>query len=121
MNTAFWLIQGFLALIFILTGAAKLVMPRERLAERMHWAAIWPRGRIKLLGLAEVAGAVGLVVPAATGIVPVLTPIAALCLAALMIGAVRTHLRLHEGFVPAAVVLLLCVAIAIGRFQGVSS
>src|SRR5208282_5389372 len=99
------------ALIVTITGTAKLVFSRERLTPKMHWAATWPRGRIKLLGFAEVAGASGLVLPTATGIAPVLTPVAALCLAVLMAGAVRTHRRLGEGVVPAVVVGLLCVAI----------
>ena len=116
MNTALWIAQGLVAFIVTITGTAKLVLSRERLTPKMHWAATWPRGRIKLLGLAEVAGAVGLVLPAATGIAPGLTPIAALCLAVLMAGAVRTHQRLGEGFVPAAVVGVLCLAIAVGRW-----
>lgn len=116
MNTALWIAQGFVALVVALTGTAKLLLPREQLAQKMHWAAAWPRGRIKLLGLAEVAGAVGLVVPMATGIAPVLTPIAALCLAALMAGAIPTHRRLGEGFLPALLVGVLCIGVAAGRF-----
>ena len=115
MNIALWVAQGFAALVFVLTGALKLVMPREKLAVKMHWAATWPPGRIKLLGLAEVAGAMGLVIPAALHIAPVLTPIAAVCLAVLMLGAVQTHRRLHESVVPALVLVLVCVAIAVGR------
>lgn len=116
MNAALWIAQGFVALVVTTTGAAKLVYAREQLARRMHWATTWPRGRIKLLGLAEVAGAAGLLLPTATGIAPVLTPVAALCLAVLMAGAVRTHRRLGEGFVPALIVGALCLAIAAGRF-----
>ena len=71
MNAALWTVQISLALVMMV----KLVLPRERLAPRVHWAATWPRWRIKLLGLAELAGAVGLVVPEATGIAPLLTPI----------------------------------------------
>jgi hypothetical protein len=73
--------------VFLLTGTTKLVLPREVLEKRMHWAPSWPRWRIKMLGLAEVAGALGLVVPAATGVAPILSPIAALCFAVLMLGA----------------------------------
>lgn len=115
MNTALWVGQGFVALIVALTGTAKLVLAREQLARRMHWAAEWPRGRIKLLGLAEVAGALGLVLPMATGIAPVLTPIAALCLAALMAGAIHTHRRLGESFLPALLVGAVCLGVAAGR------
>jgi hypothetical protein len=115
VNTLLWIAQGFVALVVTLAGTTKLAVPREILQTRMHWASSWPRARIKLLGLAEVAGAVGLVVPVATGIAPVLTPIAALCVAVLMVGAVRTHQRLGEGFVAAAIIGALCVAIAAGR------
>jgi uncharacterized membrane protein len=115
MNTALWIAQGFVALVVTLTGTVKLVSARERLARRVHWAAEWPRGSIKLLGLAEVAGGVGLVLPMATGIAPVLTPVAALCLAALMAGAISTHRRLGEGFLPALLVGAACLAIAAGR------
>ncbi len=115
LNASLWIAQGLVAAVIALTGAAKLALPRKRLADRMHWAAAWPRWRIKLLGAAEVAGAVGLVAPRATGIAPALTPIAALCVAALMAGAARTHRRLGEGFLPAVVVGALCLGIAAGR------
>ena len=75
-NMLLWIGQGLLAVGFTLTGGLKLIARRERLVAHMRWATTWPRWRIKLLGLAEVAGAVGLVVPWATGIAPVLTPIA---------------------------------------------
>jgi hypothetical protein len=119
MNIALWVGQGLLALLFTATGTAKVALPRERLVERMHmhWAATWPRARVKALGLAEIAGAIGLVIPLATGIAPVLTPIAALCLALLMVGAIRAHKQLGEGFVPAVVAMLLCLAVAAGRFH----
>jgi len=117
LNVALWVVQGLLAGVFLLTGTAKLVLPREVLEKRMHWAAAWPRWRIKLLGLAEVAGAVGLVVPAATGVAPVLTPIAALCLAVLMVGAVRTHRSFGESVVPALVIGALCLVVAAARLQ----
>lgn len=117
MNIALWIAQGFVALVVALTGTLKVVATREQLSEKMHWAASWPRERIKLLGLAEVAGALGLVLPTATGIALILTPIAAICVAVLMGGAVRTHQRLGESFVPALVIGVLCLVIAVGRFH----
>ena len=113
LNVALWVVQGLLAGVFMLTGTTKLVLPREVLEKRMHWAATWPRWRIRLLGLAEVAGAVGLVVPAATGVAPVLTPLAALCLAVLMVGAAGTHRRV----VPAVVIGALCLVVGAARLQ----
>jgi uncharacterized membrane protein len=121
-NTALWVAQGLVAALMGLTGAVKLFVSREKLAQKMHWAATWPRERIRLLGLAEILGAVGLVAPQATGIAPLLTPLAAFCLAVLMAGAIRTHRRLGEGFAPAAVVAALCLGIAAGRlFVGVQT
>lgn len=117
-NTALWLVQGLLALAFTATGGAKLTLAREQLATRMHWAASWPRGRIKALGLAELAGAAGLLVPGLTGLPGWLTPLAAACLAVLMGGAIQTHRRLGEGFAPAGVVGALCLLVSLGRLPG---
>jgi len=115
LNGVLSITQGLLAGVFTLAGGAKLLVPREVLQKRMHWAVRWPRCRIKLLGLAEVLGAVGLILPAATGIAPALTPIAALCLAVLMAGAVGTHRRLNERFLPAVIVGALCLLVAVGH------
>jgi uncharacterized membrane protein YphA (DoxX/SURF4 family) len=111
-NIVLLVAEGVAALVFLVTGATKVVTPKEKLTGKMHWTATWPPGRIKLLGLAEMAGALGLVLPGALHMAPVLTPIAAVCLAVLMLGAVQTHRRLHESFVPALVLALVCLAIA---------
>ena len=115
MNVALWIAQGFAALVFVLTGGRKAIAPKHTLTRTMHWAAMWPARRIKLLGLAEVAGALGLILPGILHVAPALTSVAALCLAALMVGAVQTHRRLHESVVPPAVLLLLCLVVAAGR------
>ena len=116
MSIALWVAQGFAALVFLMTGALKVVTPKDKLATKMHWAATWPAHRIKLLGLAEIAGAFGLVLPGVLHIAPILTPIAAVCLAVLMLGAVQTHRKLHENAAPAIVLVFVCVAIAAARF-----
>lgn len=115
LNTALWIGQGLAAAAMALAGATKVLVPREKLEPRMHWAKTWPRWRIRLLGLAEVAGSVGLVAPWATGIAPLLTPLAALSLAVLMVGAIRTHQRFRESVAPPLAIGLLCVAVAAGR------
>jgi hypothetical protein len=71
-----------------------------------------------MIGAAEVAGAFGLVVPAATGIVPVLTPIAAGALAVLMAGATVTHVRLGEPFTFPLVLMILSLVVAWLRLRG---
>jgi len=115
MNTALWIAQGVLALGMLATGTLKLVMPRDKLARKMKWAATWEPRRVKLLGVAEVTGAIGVVVPWATGTAPLLTPLAACCLLVLMGGAVKTHLDLKESPAPPVIVGALCMFVALGR------
>lgn len=118
MNTALWIASGLLALATVAAGGVKLAVPREKLLDKMKWAATWSDGRFKLLGLAEVLGGVGLIVPWATGILPILTPIAAVCLVVLMVGAVKTHVDLKEAPMAGgpAVLAALGVFVALGRF-----
>jgi VIT1/CCC1 family predicted Fe2+/Mn2+ transporter len=97
----------------------KLSRPKEKLAQNNQaWVEDFSQGAVRLIGAAEVLGAVGLVLPALTGAHPWLTPVAALGLALLMAGAVYTHLRRKEGpaFVPPSVLLLLAAFVAVGRF-----
>lgn len=122
MNSALWIVQSLLALAFLAFGGMKLVRSKEELAVSMHWVKDVPESRIKLLGLAEVLGALGLILPAITKILPVLTPIAATGLLILMAGAFFTNLRLKEvpnGIVSLALVIL-SAAVAVGRFVGVA-
>ncbi len=116
MNLAIWIVQVVLAAMMFGAGMFKIVTPRPKLAEKMHWAKTWTDGNVKLLGLAEVLGAAGLILPGLLRILPVLTPIAGICLAVLMVGAVKVHLDFKESPVPAVVPLLLAIFVAIGRF-----
>ena len=77
-----WAIQIFLAVAFGAAGTMKLVRSKARLAATPHmgWVHSVPEAQIKLLGVAEVLGAIGLVAPMATGIAPFLTRAAAACL-----------------------------------------
>ena len=97
-----WAIQIFLAVAFGAAGTMKLVRSKAQLAANPHmgWVHSVPEDQIKLLGVAEVLGAIGLVAPMAIGIAPFLTRVAAACLATLMGGAAATHTMRRE---PAAV------------------
>jgi hypothetical protein len=116
MQLALWIVSGLLALAMLGAGVFKLATPRVKLMEKMKWAKTWTDGNVNLLGLAEVLGAIGLIVPQATGVLPILTPIAAACLVVLMIGAVKTHVDLKEPAAPPAILALLGVFVALGRF-----
>jgi hypothetical protein len=114
-SRALWVVQGLLALLFLFAGGMKLLMPIEVLSAQM--AVPLPGAFLKFIGLAEVAGASGLILPGLTRIRPLLTPLAAAGLVIIMIAA--TVITLAVGEIGAAlvplVVGLLCAAVAYGR------
>jgi uncharacterized membrane protein YphA (DoxX/SURF4 family) len=118
MDVVLWIIAGLLALAFLGAGLTKLVQPKEKLAATMGWVDDFSPGTVKLIGALEVLAAVGLVLPAALDVVPVLVPLAAVGLVALMIGAAVTHARRRETPMIAVnvVLLVLAVVVAWGRF-----
>jgi hypothetical protein len=119
MNTALWIAQGLLAFVFGMAGAMKATMPIERLAERMGgWPAEMP-ALTRFIGVAEMAAAIGMVLPIMLGILPWLTPLAAAGLAVIQILAIGFHLRRGERSVlPVnAVLLALSLFVLIGRFE----
>jgi len=122
MNTAIWVVQILLALVFALTGLMKLTQPRERLAQRMSWVNDFPPASVRLIGAVELLGGVGLVLPALTGILPWLPPLAGVGLVVVMIGATVTHARRGEypqSLAP-VILLLLALFVAYGHFVAVS-
>jgi len=98
MNLALWIIAGLLAAVFLFAGGNKVFIPPEKLAAAPGggWVTLFGAGFVKALGVVEIVGAVGLILPAALGIAPVLVPLAAVGLAAIMVGAAIVTLRLHE-------------------------
>lgn len=119
MNIALWVSAGLLALIFLAAGSLKLSQPKEKLAASgMGWAADFSAGMVKLIGTAEVLGAIGLILPPLVNIAPVLAPVAAVGLAITMVGAIVVHLQRKEyqGLVAPVVLLALSVFVAVGRF-----
>ena len=73
MDTALWILQGLLAALFLATGLTKLTQPRTKLAAGpMRWAADVSDTQFRTIGLLEIAGAVGIILPAALGIAPAL-------------------------------------------------
>jgi DoxX-like family len=112
-----WAIQIFLAVAFGAAGTMKLVRSKAQLAANPHmgWVHSVPEDRIKLLGVAEILGAIGLVVPIATGIAPILTRVAAVCLATLMGGAAATHTMRGESAAVSTILAVLVIAVAAFR------
>ncbi|MCC2333804.1 DoxX family protein [Cellulomonas wangsupingiae] len=118
MNTALWIVQILLAVAFVGAGAMKAGQPREKLEGFLPWVADFSTPVVRFIGVAEVLGGLGLVLPAATGIAPVLTPVAATALAVTMVLAAVVHARRREySSIGVNVVLLLLAAfVAWGRF-----
>ena len=118
MNIVLWVVQILLALAFGLAGIMKVTQPVDKLEARMGWVkSVGPRG-VRLIGSLEILGAIGLILPAVTGILPWLTPVAAAGLALTMIGAMITHGRRGEysGIGVNVVLLLLTLFVVYGRF-----
>lgn len=119
MNIGLWIVQILLALAFLMAGAMKATQPLDRLAVRMQWVkSMRPPRLVRVIGALEVLGAIGLILPAVTGILPWLTPVAAIGLVLTMIGAMILHVRRGEGahIAPNVVLLLLAAFVVSGRF-----
>lgn len=118
MSIVLWVVQILLALAFVMAGFMKATQPVEKLQARMNWTKHVSPGLVRLVGILEILGALGLILPVATKILPWLTPVAALGLVLTMIGAIITHVRLKETsqVVTPFVLLLLSLFIVIGYF-----
>lgn len=118
MNIVLWIVQALAALVFLGAGGTKISQPLDKLAKNMSWVNEFGTVQVRLIGAAEILGALGLILPGVTGILPILTPIAAVGLVILMLGAVYTHIRLKEFNKVGAPIftLILALLVAIGRF-----
>ncbi|MFI8828975.1 DoxX family protein [Streptomyces sp. NPDC053431] len=119
MNVSLWILQALLAALFGLAGIMKATQPKDDLAEKLPWVADVSTMTVRFIGIVEVAAALGLILPAVTGIAPRLTPLAAMGLAVIMILASHTHARRRE--LPAiafnVLLLILAVVVAWGRLS----
>jgi DoxX-like family len=117
MNITLWVIQVFLAVVMAVTGGIKLTQPRLALAGRMNWVVNASDAQVKGIGALEVAAAIGLIAPP-MHIAAFLTPLAAVGVMCLMLGAMVTHVRIGERDRIWVNVLLLVLAavVAAGRF-----
>jgi len=117
MNIALWIVQGLLAAIFLFAGGIKLVTPMEEMMKQMPLPL--PGWFLRFIGVCEVLGAIGVILPWLLRIRPGLTPLAAAGLVIIMIGA--TVYTLAAGDVPPALISLLvgilAAFVAYGRWR----
>jgi uncharacterized membrane protein YphA (DoxX/SURF4 family) len=119
MDVLLRIVAALLAVAFLASGLMKLTQPKEKLAASgLAWTEDFSAGMVKTIGALEVLAAIGLILPPALGIAPVLAPLAALGLVLLMVGAAITHLRRKETPAIAINLVLLVPALIVvwGRF-----
>jgi hypothetical protein len=107
MIVAYWIVAGLLAAVYLYGGVTKLVQSPEKLAPMAPWAQSIPLPRVRLIGLAEVLGAAGLIVPPLVRIAPWLALAAAIGLVLLQAVALAFHLARGERSVGINVALLI--------------
>jgi uncharacterized membrane protein YphA (DoxX/SURF4 family) len=117
INISLWIAQGLLAAMFIMAGAMKSTQPIEALAEMLPWANEVPSALVRFIGISEVLGGLGLLLPALLRIKPILTPIAAAGLVVVQVLAAGFHVSRGENEVIGMNIMLVLVAafIAWGR------
>ena len=119
MNAVLWLLQIVLALAFLALGLLMVTRSRERLLRVAGWVEDFPEWVVTAIGVLELLGAVGVVLPGVLGVAGVLVPVAALGLVVLLIGAIVTHLlrgEQDEVSMPAAL-LIAAAVVAAGRLS----
>lgn len=122
MNTTLWVIAGVAAAAYVIGGATLLLLPRAKyraLGANQHWVDDFGDGHLQAIGTIKLLGAIGLVLPAAVGVLPVLVPIAATGLMLFMAGAATTRFRRSEWIYMAGDVVFIAMFafLAWGRFD----
>jgi len=118
MNIALWIVQGLLALAFLLAGSMKAFAPLNTVRKNMSWANDVGVPFVRFIGVAELLGGIGLILPAITGIQSWLTIAAALGLVVVMVSASVFHAsrREYQNIGMNIVLLLLAAFIVLGRW-----
>ena len=110
-------VQVFLALAFGMAGFMKMTAPIEQLAQMgMTFVNRLDAGTVRFIGISEMFGAIGLILPAALRIKPMLTPLAAVGIAVIMVLAIFQHASNNEPYLPNVFLLALAAFVAWGRF-----
>ncbi|HVC33605.1 MAG TPA: DoxX family protein [Chloroflexota bacterium] len=114
MNLGLWVVQALLAVAYLFAGVMKARQPIETLGKSMHWVNLVPVGFVRFVGIAEMLGAIGLILPILTGILPWLTIAAAVGLVLVQIGAAYFHLSRRElSVLPINLILLILAAFVV--------
>ena len=117
LHVGLWVVQCLLGVTFLAVGAMKATQPIANLASALGWPAEVPAALVRFIGVAEFLGGLGLILPAATRIMPMLTPLAGIGLATAMLFATIFHISHGEFGALVAPLVLACLAafVAWGR------
>jgi uncharacterized membrane protein YphA (DoxX/SURF4 family) len=96
LHIGLWVAQVLLAILFGMAGVMKTFTPLNELAQKLPWVAESSAALVRFIGISELAGALGLILPAATRIKPALTPLAGLGLLVVMVLAAGFHVMRGE-------------------------
>ena len=119
MNVALWIVQGLLTFAFVAAGAMKLFAYEKykAMSEKQNGPSGLTRGLISFIGVAELTGAIGIVLPMAAGVAPWLSVWAAVGLATVMLLAIGYQVRRRESPAVPAILFALAVFVVFGRFS----
>ena len=118
LHISLWVVQCLLAAAFGLAGIMKITSPMEKLLEAgMTFVSSYGVATVRFIGWSELLGALGLILPSALRIKPILTSVAALCLAFVMILATAFHIMNNEPYIATIVFFVLCLFVSWGRYK----
>jgi uncharacterized membrane protein len=113
VNIAYWVVAGLLAAFYLYAGGLKMVRSRDRLRPMMAWVDGMPMAGVRAIGVVEVLGAIGLILPPLTGIAPALAVAAAVGFVVLQLGATGVHLGRGDRQVALNLTLILAAAVTV--------
>lgn len=118
MNTILWILQALIAAVFLYSGVQKSIYSEQKLVANGNTGVEGlPTGLIRFIGISEILGTIGIILPLLLHILPILTAISAICFAVIMIPAAIIHYKRHEpkNVLNNCILFLMCVFVAYGR------
>jgi uncharacterized membrane protein len=113
VTIAYWIVAGLLALFYVFAGVSKVARSKDALRPMMAWVDDMPFPAVRVIGVVEILGALGLILPPLTHIAPVLALVAAIGLVLVQLGAIVVHLRRGDRNVAINIVALVLAGVVV--------
>jgi uncharacterized membrane protein YphA (DoxX/SURF4 family) len=117
MNTVAWVIQGLLAAFFVMPAFTKLTSSQEKLIEKKMLEPAASHLPVRGIGILELLGVLGMILPQLTAIMPMLTPIAAVGFALIMLGAFIIHFKRKEYKILPLLVVVFALSLTVAYIR----